>query len=81
MANKIKYALYPGRVVSRNDGQIHYIDACRLAHLYGVNMRECVIVTEDDARRGRFDRDIHRLEALRPKCNGNYHLPPEVAIA
>jgi hypothetical protein len=38
-----KYALHPGFVKSRTDGDRHYISAKYLAFLYGVDMRECEI--------------------------------------
>lgn len=37
------YVLHPGIVISRNDGQEHYISAPILATLYRVRMDECVI--------------------------------------
>lgn len=39
----VLYILHPGMVRSRNDGDLHYIDAASLAQLYGVQLRDCVV--------------------------------------
>lgn len=43
MNRPVKYILVPGTIVSQYDEDQHYINAARLAHLYGVSMDECVV--------------------------------------
>lgn len=66
--------LHPGRVTSRNDGQRHYISALRLAELYGVNLRDCVVcdALSDPSWRAYREQagDIH----LHPRADGDYRL-------
>ena len=62
-----KYVLHPGEVISRNDAQIHHISAIRLADLYGVDPRECIVAGPGI----RMDDAIH----LYPRSDGNYRLP------
>jgi hypothetical protein len=71
----IKYAVYPGYVISKNDGDEHYIGARQLMRLYGVSQRECRI----------FDKHHHHLNsaadgliALYPRFDGNYTLQQEL---
>lgn len=73
-----RYALYPGPVTSRTDGQRHHVGADRLAHLYGVDLRDCLVVTDLDlshpAMRGHCAHAA-TLVALRPRYDGDYSLP------
>jgi hypothetical protein len=39
----VKYVLHPSHITSKNDKDQHYIDAGRLARLYGVKLSECVV--------------------------------------
>lgn len=43
MAVMIRYILHPGWVESWNDGDRHYIDAPKLARLYGVPWNQCIV--------------------------------------
>jgi len=68
-----KYALHPGYVRSKFDGDEHFITAGQLAHLHGVPMQECVVVPWDDPRENSlkgFKRDD--LVHLYPSYHGNY---------
>lgn len=38
-----KYLLFPGYVISQNDGDRHYINAIVLARLYSINLSECIV--------------------------------------
>lgn len=38
-----RYVLHPGEVFSKTDHQLHFVDAPRLAELYKVDMRECLV--------------------------------------
>ena len=69
----IKYAVYPGEVTSRVDGQLHYISASQLIKLYHVNPDQCVIVYPDrpDTIQGI---DMSKVIALYPRYHGNYTL-------
>lgn len=33
---EMRYVLHPGPIISKNDGDLHYINAPRLARLYGL---------------------------------------------
>lgn len=71
-----KYILYPGCVVSTYDGQRHYISASKLASLYGVDMRECVIWDI-----GLFPTRNKNLIVLFPRDDGVYSLDNAVRTA
>jgi hypothetical protein len=65
-------ALHPGLVVSKSDGEQHFIDAPTLARLYQVQMAECIVWDDDDYSRDFYwDNYIH----LFPDANGNYKRP------
>ena len=69
------YAVHPGTVVSKNDGDMHYITAWKLIRLYGVDPNKCIIWDEKrpETRQGRkYEEYTH----LYPKTNGNYDLNP-----
>jgi hypothetical protein len=68
------YLLCPGGVTSKNDGQRHYIDGPQLGRLYGVSLRDCVIL---DRRRSQImsDLEYEGLTRLAPRFDGNYSLP------
>ena len=63
-----RYLLCPGYVISRHDGDKHYIGPGALAKLYGVDLRECVVL-------GRGQKPGRALIPLRPRENGDYTLP------
>ncbi|MGD8786208.1 MAG: hypothetical protein PVJ60_02195 [Phycisphaerales bacterium] len=64
-----KYIVCPGWIISKNDGDHHYITADMLIRLYGVDRRECIIADE-----GHFARahDLDHLPRLWPLYDGNY---------
>jgi len=66
-----KYVLFPGYVRSRNDGDRHYIDAPKLAQLYGVRLGECVIANE------RGHSALLGLIELHPRSDGLYTSPED----
>ena len=73
-----RYALYPGPVTSRTDGQRHHVSARQLAALYGVDLRECLVVTQADLEHPGmrdFCARAATLVALRPRYDGDYSLP------
>jgi hypothetical protein len=72
-ANSIKYLLFPGLVISRVDGDSHFVGAQELASLYGVPLEQCAVrpaaatvaACKDICRR-------HDLIELHPRSDGNY---------
>lgn len=65
---KRRFRLLPGPVRSRNDDDVHWIDAPTLARLYGVRMGECFV---GEPRAG----DPSDLVELYPRRDGNYQRP------
>ena len=83
-----RYLLCPGLVRSRVDGDLHFVDAGRLAWLYGVRREECLVLPPlqcgalgaDRVRTELIDRVVRgELVALRPRADGRYS-PPEVRL-
>ena len=82
---EVKYAVYPGVVLSKSDGDLHYIPARMLMHLYGVAPGECLEIDELRSPRNRVEQlDVEsrirrakeeKLIALRPQFSGDYSLP------
>lgn len=77
-----KYALFPGPVTSKNDGDRHFVDAPTLAFCYGVRLSECLVVPAHISERHPRERELllERIERqglvqLRPRYDGNYTLP------
>ena len=75
MTLEIRYVLHPGYVISRTDGDEHFISADRLARLYGVDIRCCVRADSIEYRPGK--NDVH----LYPDYAGNYDLEQRVREA
>jgi hypothetical protein len=78
-----KYALHPGPVTSKSDGDRHFIDARTLARLYRVSPCDCVLVPWEAPRPG-LERErellLERIERmglvhLYPSHSGNYTPP------
>ncbi len=70
----IKYIVYPGSMMSKNDNQIHHISAHQLICLYGVKREECIIASSTD----RIQKmDSSHLTPLYPRYDGNYKLDKE----
>lgn len=73
-----RYALYPGPVRSRTDGDRHHVGAQALARLYRVRMADCLVVdpayfTQPDRRA--FIARAAVLIPLYPRADGCYVLP------
>lgn len=64
-----KYLVCPGYVISKNDGERHFIDANTLMRLYGVNPSLCIL--ESPIHNMQFHGPLIRLE---PRYDGNYAL-------
>lgn len=76
-----KYAVWPGLVTSKTDGQVHFISAAQLVMLYGVKWDECIVYDAarlyelpDSVRESRMA-VAESLIPLRPRYDGNYTLP------
>ena len=77
-----KYALHPGPVTSKNDGDRHFIDAHTLARLYRVRPAECVVVPWEAPAPEESEREAapgahqaHGAGAPVPDYHGRYTLP------
>ena len=66
-----KYLLHPGYVVSKTDGDRHYITAKMLMKLYNVRPEECVIYLPY-----RPYPNQNKLINLYPMASGKYVVPP-----
>lgn len=70
----IRFAVYPGNIESRNDGDIHFIGFRKLCQLYSINPKECL----DMSHRDNHGRDISGLQRLGPSYAGDYNLKKEL---
>jgi hypothetical protein len=66
------YALCPGYVVSKHDGQLHFIGAYQLAWLYRLKIEQCFIA--DTPEKEKYATKKH-MTLLRPNYKGSYDLP------
>ncbi len=69
----IKYVVIPEVVISKNDGDIHYITAEQLIKLYNVDRNECIVLSNRE--RGRGFANTKKLIVLTPDPSGNYDKP------
>lgn len=67
---KPEFLVVPDNIVSKHDGDTHYISAYQLMQLYGVRRNECVILRHT----GEWPRH-EGLYILDPKYDGDYELP------
>jgi hypothetical protein len=65
---RMKYAICPGWITSRNDGNRHFIGFANLVKLYGVDLAECVLVT-DGQRTGWSEEELSGLTWLHPQSS------------
>ena len=65
-----KYAVYPGEVTSKTDGDVHNISFLRLCRLYNVSPAICVDMSRESARNA--IEDVSNLIPLRPLYSGDY---------
>lgn len=65
----MRYILHPGEVMSRTDGDRHYIDAFQLARLYGVDWKECIVFVGSNSNFDytNIEGDVH----LYPRYDGD----------
>ena len=69
-----RYLLCPGDVMSKTDGQYHYVGAHELARLYGVRLDQCEVRPHREIARFGW-RPHPGLIELHPRYDGNYSLP------
>ena len=70
-----KYAVFSGHVISKNDGERHFIDNLQLCRLYGVNPKECVMVNSKFRTSYCDQTYIDSLIPLTPQYDGDYSIP------
>ena len=70
-----KYLVVPDYVISKTDGQKHFITAEELISLYAVNPDECFIASHPAYLEGYNLGGENPLIILRPRYDGNYTLP------
>ena len=66
-----KFAIHPGYITSKNDGDRHFISYNQLIKLYGANPNECFEWVKGHADVKLWDDYIH----LKPRFDGDYDLP------
>lgn len=72
-----KYVLHPGHVISKNDGQSHFVSAARLADLYGVSLRDCI--NADAPEYLAVQHSSASFTHLYPRRDGDYRVPGRAA--
>lgn len=65
----IKYAVHPGPVISKSDGQQHFISGQQLIKLYGLPPEQTKVINNEDDARGLLWDD---LEHYYPSSSGHY---------
>lgn len=82
-----RYLVRPSKVVSKRDGDTHFISAVDLMHLHGVDPQECIVIREgEDWPRGHgplateAQREAAGLKLLTPAFHGNYGAAEERVI-
>lgn len=68
--NEKHFLIVPNYVISKYDGQEHFISEHKLMNLYGVERRECVVSYDPCGRR-----EEEGLLWLEPSYEGDYSLP------
>jgi hypothetical protein len=75
-----RYLILPGKVFSKEDGQLHHVSAEELMRLYSVAPEECVVLRNEGVH-GRVGLDNEFLDSLlwlAPRYDGDYHISQEV---
>ena len=80
VSHRPKYAVWPGFVNSKTDGQKHMVSCHELMSLYRVDPQDCVLAPPftDDSYGARISRErirCMRLIDLYPNPDGQYQLP------
>lgn len=69
------YVLFPGKIVSKIDHDLHYVSAVQLARLYGIDFSQCKVVYADRNGSVKGYRKQPGDVELRPREDGDYRLP------
>lgn len=69
-----KYICYGGYLPSKNDNDMHYISAYKLAQLYRINPRNCLMIDYWDKEEKTKGLDIGNRIELNPRYDGNYKI-------
>lgn len=72
-----RFAVYPGTVTSKTDGDVHFISFMQLCRLYRVHPSLCVDMSKNrevSKFAGRVP-ELMQLIPLRPSYHGDYSLP------
>ena len=76
-----KYILIGGQMMSKSDGDIHYVSATKLCKLYRLNLEECYFYEDDNPSYKREIRGLRHnnpeLKILFPRYNGDYEIKKE----
>lgn len=63
--------VFGGHVVSRHDGDLHYIPARRVAELWGIDLSNCYLIDKDDLS-ARAGLRVAEAEVYHPDPTGQY---------
>lgn len=75
---KKKYLLIGGEVISKNDGDRHYVSAYKLLRLYRLGEEICDCIEAAEESLYRRSHPNNSLIVLRPRFDGRYGLPDQV---
>lgn len=71
-----QYICYSGWIKSRSDGQMHYVQASKLASYYKVNPNECIFIDSpgdlEIKTRGYTPEALEKMQPLYPRDDGDY---------
>ncbi len=67
-----RYLLCPGYILSKYDGDTHFISAGQLKSLYGVHWQDC------DIEKREIDHNRYRYIRLFPRYDGDYTKLPRL---
>ena len=68
-SKKLQYIIRPGTMVSKTDGDVHYITAEQLMHLYQVDPEVCVTIHPHE----KIPKRLMDLVILAPRYDGKYY--------
>ena len=66
------YAIHPGFIISKNDGERHYISALELINLYKLKLGE-YIIWDDNLPQTYLGKNLDDYFHLYPRFDGNYN--------
>jgi hypothetical protein len=74
-----RYILVPGNVMSKRDGQQHYLSPVQLARFYRVRLENCIVLSQENLA-GYSEERIEKFIWLCPQYSGNYTLPKTAGL-